>query len=53
MKYITRLTARQVILAFELYIKRLRVLASKNPSLWSNLRKAGHRPLTTPATLAP
>lgn len=51
MKYTTRLNARQVILAFDLYIKRLLILASENPGRWVTLRKAGLRPPNHPTPL--
>lgn len=51
MKYSTRLTSRQVLLAFDLYIQRLLILASNHSRLWATLRDAGYRPLDTPTPL--
>lgn len=51
MKYSTRISARQVLLAFDLYIKRRQVLASKHPGHWVTLKKYGHKPLDEPTPL--
>lgn len=51
MKYSTKLTQRQVMLAFDLYIQRLMILATRNSRLWFTLRDCGLRPQQTPTKL--
>ncbi len=53
MKYSTRLTTRQVLLAFDLYIKRLQVLSSRHEGIWIMLKRRGHKPLDKPTRLPP
>lgn len=52
MKYATRLTLRQVLLAFDLYIKRVLILASdKEPARQIMLKRFGHKLLKKPTPL--